>query len=136
MRGNNRPDIEDIKARATIIARTYTLEQTARITRIVCLNDYMNPATLKGGATRGSNHLKHKYGMTKLDVIALLVAQDGKCDICGIEFVTGWDIDHNEQTGRVRGICCARHNRGLGQIGGTIPALKAAIEYLTRHGET
>ena len=49
--------------------------------------------------------------------------QEGKCGICGVEFLdhrkVGWGgnkvpcVDHNHETGKVRGILCRRCNLTL-----------------------
>lgn len=46
----------------------------------------------------------------------LVNKQNNKCGICDIEFVdySQVHIDHDHETGLVRGLLCKQHNRGLG----------------------
>lgn len=66
----------------------------------------------------------------------MLVEQDGKCGICGDTSpgarTTRFHVDHDKDTGIVRGLLCARCNTGIGQLRHSKPILLAAIEYLER----
>lgn len=46
----------------------------------------------------------------------LVERQNNKCGICGEEFTnySNVHIDHDHETGLVRGLLCKQHNRGLG----------------------
>ncbi|MGH2785637.1 MAG: endonuclease domain-containing protein [Actinomycetota bacterium] len=43
-------------------------------------------------------------------------------------------MDHNHETGKVRGILCFGCNGGLGQFLDNIESLRRAIEYVERDG--
>jgi hypothetical protein len=43
------------------------------------------------------------------------------------------DIDHNHETGKVRGLLCSQHNRAIGLFDDSINLLARAIEYLSRN---
>ena len=62
----------------------------------------------------------------------------GKCELCGIEEKHAAKgrlcIDHNHQTGEVRGLLCSNCNAGLGGLGDNIERLKKAITYLEERG--
>ena len=64
----------------------------------------------------------------------MAVAQNGKCAICGYEFLKGkpqnCHIDHNHTTGKIRGLLCAKCNLLLGCANDNIPTLYKAIDYL------
>ena len=65
-----------------------------------------------------NTQLKNTYGISLDDYNALLAHQDGKCAICGkhqTEFDYPLHVDHDHQTGQVRGLLCCGCNTGLGQ---------------------
>jgi hypothetical protein len=85
----------------------------------------------------GEGHLKFKYGLTRRDVCAILIKQNGYCDCCGVDLEnTKWCIDHNHKTGAVRGLLCYGCNTGIGKLGGTLEGVQKADAYLRKHGET
>lgn len=67
---------------------------------------------------------------------ALFDAQGGACPICRRAFTWNGDglrfiIDHDHETGKVRGLLCHRCNTGLGQLwDDDVAALFRAIVYL------
>jgi hypothetical protein len=79
------------------------------------------------GAARHS-HLRHRYGIGADEVGALIESQGNRCPICGRAAPS--HVDHDHETGRVRGILCFNCNGGLGQFGDDIDRLAAAIAYL------
>lgn len=55
----------------------------------------------------------------------------GKCEICEAAVdAKSVNIDHNHDTGEVRGLLCKSCNLGLGLFKDNVGALKKAIEYL------
>jgi hypothetical protein len=88
---------------------------------------------------RESDKLK-AYGLSAADYSALLEKQDGVCDICrrSPRILLGGRlkalaVDHDHETGRVRGLLCDCCNRALGMLRDDVQTLKAAIRYLRRH---
>ena len=75
------------------------------------------------------------YGLTEATFDTLLAAQGGVCAICGTvpRGRYRFDIDHDHDTGRVRGALCRRCNLILGHVGDDPGLLHAAAEYLGRH---
>ena len=53
---------------------------------------------------------------------------DGLCHLCKAR--PGVSIDHNHDTGRVRGLLCQGCNSALGVLGDSVEGLQRAIKYL------
>lgn len=84
--------------------------------------------------TRRRYKLK-KYGLTLEEYEALLALQDGKCAICGSSDPSrsGWasmPVDHDHETGQVRGLLCDDCNNGIGRFKDDPELLRKAIVYL------
>jgi len=70
----------------------------------------------------------------------LLKSQNGGCAICGtpVGHLSRYGtpcrlaVDHDHETGQIRGLLCGSCNRGLGFFGDSPTLLKAAILYLDR----
>jgi hypothetical protein len=62
----------------------------------------------------------------------MLYKQGGKCGICGsVSNGKRLAIDHDHETGRVRGLLCQQCNTALGLFKDQVELLKKAIDYLT-----
>lgn len=71
------------------------------------------------------------YGLTPEDYEMLLVNQEERCAICGETPLRGvLYVDHDHETGKVRGLLCGACNSGLGQFRDDPNVLRAAIDYL------
>lgn len=79
--------------------------------------------------------LKKRYGLTLEGYDKLLTLQGGKCAICQTTEPgakrSRFMVDHDHQTGQVRGLLCHHCNVGLGYFKDSQEALKAALEYLS-----
>jgi hypothetical protein len=73
-----------------------------------------------------------KYRLTPADHTALLEAQGSRCACCGAELTLKSPIDHDHETGRVRGILCHNCNLGIGRLGDSIEGLERALAYLRK----
>lgn len=62
--------------------------------------------------------LRRKFGLTVADYEEILQEQKGVCKICGKPCATGnrLAVDHNHDTGQVRGLLCYRCNTHLGWL--------------------
>lgn len=80
------------------------------------------------------NHLKRFFDLTPEEFNEKLASQDYKCAICYTTEPKGpanqWCVDHNHDTGQVRGLLCDNCNRGLGHFKENSEALIRAIKYL------
>lgn len=80
-------------------------------------------------------HTLQKYGLTLEDYDQLVEEQDGVCAICkGTDFGKHGRmfVDHNHETGEIRGLLCNRCNSGLGLFKDNTASLLNAIQYLQR----
>lgn len=80
-----------------------------------------------------SQAMKYKYKITLKDYETLLILQDFKCAICSRheeENRKPFVVDHDHNTGEVRGLLCFRCNTGIGQLGDSTLLLSKAIQYL------
>jgi len=78
--------------------------------------------------------LRNKYNLTPDQADALLESQGGACAICKEDDPTGgWVVDHDHESGEVRGILCRKCNSGIGLLKDNADVLRAAMNYLERH---
>jgi hypothetical protein len=86
------------------------------------------------GGTR-HYHLRRRYGIGADEFDELVRLQGGVCAICGRPDPE--HVDHDHETGDVRGILCFNCNGGLGQFRDSIDSLHAAAAYVdVRRAET
>lgn len=83
--------------------------------------------------------LQHKYGVTWENYLEVLDYQEYKCAICKRDINAAGTrdtksdtahIDHDHETGKLRGILCTQCNSGLGSFRDSIASLQNAIKYL------
>ena len=76
------------------------------------------------------------YGITLKEYDSLYARQNGKCAICGTEQWgdRGPFVDHDHDTGEVRGILCSKCNYALGLFGDSLTLITLAAEYLKKSG--
>lgn len=74
------------------------------------------------------------YGLTREDFTELLGRQNNVCAICKQVPDSGptkdFVIDHDHNTGKVRGLLCNKCNNGLGLLGDDITGVLSALQYL------
>lgn len=78
-------------------------------------------------------NLMVRYRINSATWDAMMEKQDNKCAICGKEFEQQSDVrvDHDHQTGRVRGLLCHHCNTLLGMANDDPEILRQAIQYIT-----
>lgn len=85
------------------------------------------------------SQLKNQFGITLQEYEEILEKQNGVCAICGCNNnhksnpkgdIDRLSVDHNHQTGKVRGLLCSRCNFGIGQFNDDPTLLISAIDYL------
>lgn len=77
-----------------------------------------------------------KYNVSIEDVARMLNSQDLKCKICAT-FLSNYkfNIDHDHETGLVRGILCLSCNISIGHMHESIDVLYRMIEYIRNSGD-
>jgi len=75
--------------------------------------------------------LRRLYGITLAEFETLARRQRWRCRVCGqhVPLV----VDHDHESGDVRGLLCSSCNAGLGQFGEDPERLIAAAEYLRNY---
>jgi len=86
------------------------------------------------------SYLSRKYGINFNDFIAMAIAQENKCAICGEEEkgmrngkVKTLSVDHNHTTGKVRELLCEACNKAIGLVKEDKNILLSAVRYLEKH---
>ena len=99
-----------------------------------------NPDKHKAGYDRYNKYyregpLRQKlFGITKEEYDKLLADQDGVCVICrdrNNDSTRSLAVDHDHETGIVRGILCDRCNRGIGYFRESLELIERTVQYLT-----
>lgn len=80
--------------------------------------------------------LRRTYGISLAEYNALLLAQGGVCGICKLATVGNCGrrlyVDHDHETGKVRGILCGKCNSILGFAADVPGVLEAAVDWLKK----
>lgn len=88
------------------------------------------------------HNLRQRYGLTYDDFHSILHTQNYSCAICEVEISHGLEyrtnrsvaVDHNHDTGEVRGILCSKCNLMLGHARESTEILYKSIVYLSERG--
>jgi hypothetical protein len=77
-------------------------------------------------------YLRRTFGLGSAEYDELLRAQGGRCRICRRQprVDSSLHVDHDHETGEVRGLLCFRCNGGLGQFAEDAERLRLAADYL------
>lgn len=87
----------------------------------------------RGVLNKRAYHLMKVYGITVDQYNTLFLKQEGKCLICGKhqrELKMTLRIDHDHNTGKIRGLLCHGCNTAIGLLNEDIDIFKRAIQYL------
>jgi hypothetical protein len=101
----------------------------------VCAGCKVDPRDPVKQAEKERRRTLRRYGITQEQFDAMLEHQGNRCAICRTDTpcpTSGktWHIDHDHETGRVRGLLCNSCNRGIGQLGDDPDRLESAARYL------
>lgn len=89
------------------------------------------------------SYLKQMYGLNLEEYNQIYELQGGVCAICrqpetrklrGTDNIYSLSVDHNHETGEIRGLLCRGCNSGLGHFQDNIERLQKAVSYLERDG--
>lgn len=103
-------------------------------------NAYMREYRKKNKGLFKHYDLMKSYGISLDRFNEMLECQDGKCAICGnpetkVDYRTkeprALAVDHNHDTGEIRGLLCSDCNTGIGLLQDNVLLLQKAIEYIS-----
>lgn len=78
-------------------------------------------------------NLLRQYGISERQYKLLMTEQDGLCAICSMPFEeVKPGVDHNHETGEVRGLLCSNCNTGIGMFKDDPYILNEAANYLRK----
>lgn len=105
-------------------------------TRRICPQCFYKRQKVRKGDRHGE-HIKYRFGISEVDFETMLKAQENKCAICGsADPNNNWAkhlvIDHCHKTNKIRGLLCAKCNRGLGYFDDSSEVLRKAVKYLEK----
>lgn len=95
-----------------------------------CFNAIKEANRKKNHGSTRNYHLRHRYGITVDDFDHMFAEQDGVCAIC--RAAPAAHVDHDHDTGRVRGLLCFNCNGALGQFRDRTELMLRAVAYLHR----
>jgi hypothetical protein len=101
-----------------------------------CSHSYTKELNKKNPDVKREWYLKTKYGLTLEQWVLLFEQQGGRCAICFTFEPNGrydtFHVDHDHNTGVIRGLLCDSCNRGIGLLKDSTTVLKSAVSYLER----
>lgn len=84
--------------------------------------------------------LRVRYGVTPREYARLLLLQGGSCAVCKTKDSRNgkskvFDVDHDHDTGKVRGLLCRKYNVTAGVLERNRERISKIEEYLKLHAE-
>jgi hypothetical protein len=76
--------------------------------------------------------LRKNYKLTEEEYQQMHTEQQGVCWICGKESTKLLHVDHDHDTGEIRGLLCGNCNKAIGLMYDDISILARAIDYLQK----
>jgi hypothetical protein len=91
---------------------------------------------LRRRSAQRADHLKRTFGLTLDEYDAMVARQEARCAICRRLPRDGrfLHVDHDHETGEVRGLLCVRCNNALGLLRDDAGILERAAAYLASCG--
>ncbi len=84
---------------------------------------------------RNRRYILKQYGLTEDDYVELCEKQSYRCAVCSVhanDINCSLSVDHNHDTGKVRGLLCRKCNQGIGLLQDSPDILRLALNYLER----
>ena len=84
---------------------------------------------------RRSITYSQKYGINLKKYNYILNKQQHRCACCGVhekELTKRLAVDHDHNTGAIRGLLCSNCNTGIGMLGDSKEAIEAALQYFDK----
>lgn len=97
-----------------------------------CSRDYDRARYPHGKPRQRLRYLEKTYGLTLATYDELVASQGSRCAIC--HRAATLVVDHDHETGALRGLLCHRCNRALGLLGDNAAVLASAVAYLAQQG--
>jgi hypothetical protein len=102
-----------------------------------CVGELWKTAKQSGPEVRRRYQLQRKYGVNEQSYFSLWNQQNGVCAICGNEETARYKgtlkmlaVDHDHETGVIRGLLCQECNTGIGKFRHDQDLLVKASEYV------
>jgi hypothetical protein len=90
----------------------------------------------------GDKERERRFGITRHEYAKMFHEQNGVCAICSKPEtatrngkIKALAVDHNHQTGKVRGLLCSDCNTGIGKLKEDRNIFVSAIRYLDKHSD-
>lgn len=104
-----------------------------------CAADFLSEWSAHIRSDEYESHMRRTYGLASEQHAAMFLLQQGVCAICrdpDRSMPTGKPggglvVDHNHETGEVRGLLCSRCNAAIGMLADDEGSLRRAYYYLT-----
>lgn len=117
-------------------------KQTAKNNAVRCgvCHRIFNKRTIPQHEYSRNWQLKKKYNLEPIEFEVLWEAFMGKCGICDVKMVmpirgngqprNACVIDHNHETGNIRGLLCNSCNKALGLFNDSVLLLRSALTWI------
>jgi len=122
---------DEVKELAEFVKASRTVTGTHSYCK-PCFNVVARESVIKIHGSTRNYHLIRRYDLTEVEVAAKIEEQGGMCAICGRRRPS-FHVDHDHETGKVRGMLCFNCNNGLGHFKDNVEVMRAAIEYVIDH---
>lgn len=107
-----------------------------------CINTKSLKTRIERPNQTRENNLKNRFNMSIEEYNVIFLKQRGRCAICSKPEsnsdskgnVKWLSVDHNHNTGDIRGLLCSSCNTGIGLLGDSVDTMKKAIKYLKERG--